>query len=131
LLTDLFAWLNLNNVPLNKISPKRFVELVETVDKGIINPSTGKEVLVEMLVNGKSAAEIIDAKGLQQISDSSLITDLVKKVLDANPNEVKSYLAGKETLANWLFGQVMREAKGKANPQVVKTELQRQLDALK
>ena len=84
-----------------------------------------------MLSSGKSAMAIIDARGLHQISDSSLITDLVQGVLQANPKEVQAYLDGKETLANWMFGQVMREAKGKANPQVVKAELQRQLDALK
>jgi len=131
MLTDLFAWLNQNNAALDKTSPKRFVELVEAVDKGIINQSTGKEVLTEMLGSGKSAAEIIDAKGLHQISDSSLIIGLVSGVLDAYPKEVQAYLAGKDTLANWLFGQVMKDAKGKANPQVVKAELQRQLEALK
>jgi aspartyl-tRNA(Asn)/glutamyl-tRNA(Gln) amidotransferase subunit B len=88
-------------------------------------------VLVEMLESGKTPSAIIEAKGLHQISDNSLITSLVSSVLQANPKEVQSYLAGKETLANWLFGQVMREAQGKANPQVVKTELQRQLDAMK
>jgi aspartyl-tRNA(Asn)/glutamyl-tRNA(Gln) amidotransferase subunit B len=131
MLTDLFAWLNLNGKPVKDVHPKSFIELVEAVDKGVINQSTGKEVLVEMLESGKSAGQIIDAKGLHQISDSSLITDLVSGVLQNNPNEVQSYLAGKETLSNWLFGQVMKEAKGKANPQVVKAELQRQLDALK
>ena len=131
MLTDLFAWLNLNSVALESVNPKTFVELVELVDKGTINQSTGKEVLAEMLSNGKSAMEIIDAKGLHQISDSGLITGLVEGVLQANPKEVQAYLDGKETLSNWMFGQVMREAKGKANPQVVKAELKRQLDALK
>ena len=131
MMTDLFAWLNLNGKALESVDPQSFVTLVELVDKGTINPSTGKEVLTEMLASGKSAVEIIDAKGLHQISDSNLITDLVQGVLQANPKEVQAYLDGKETLANWMFGQVMREAKGKANPQVVKAELQRQLDALK
>jgi len=131
MLTDLFGWLNQNNAALAAINPTSFVELVEAVDKSVINQSTGKEVLAEMLTSGRRAAEIIDAKGLHQISDSDLITGLVRDVLQAYPDEVRSYLAGKETLANWLFGQVMKEAKGKANPQVVKEELQRQLDAMK
>jgi aspartyl-tRNA(Asn)/glutamyl-tRNA(Gln) amidotransferase subunit B len=131
ILTDLFAWLNLNGKALESVDPKSFVALLELVDKGTINQNTGKEVLTEMLSSGKSALEIIDARGLHQISDSSLITDLVQGVLQANPKEVQAYLDGKETLANWMFGQVMREAKGKANPQVVKAELQRQLNALK
>ncbi len=130
MLTDLFGWLNQNNAALAAISPARFVELVEAVDKSVINQSTGKEVLAEMLTSGRRAAEIIDAKGLHQISDSDLITGLVRGVLQAYPDEVRSYLAGKETLANWLFGQVMKEAKGKANPQVVKEELTKQLSDL-
>ncbi|MDK2982492.1 MAG: aspartyl-tRNA(Asn)/glutamyl-tRNA(Gln) amidotransferase subunit [Chloroflexota bacterium] len=131
MMTDLFGWLNQHGKSLDSVEPQAFVALLELVDKGTINQSTGKEVLAEMLSGGKSAQEIIDAKGLHQISDSSLITDLVQGVLEANPKEVQAYLGGKETLANWMFGQVMREAKGKANPQVVKVELQRQLDALK
>jgi aspartyl-tRNA(Asn)/glutamyl-tRNA(Gln) amidotransferase subunit B len=131
MLTDLFAWLNINGKAIDTVDPKLFVQLVEAVDEGVINQSTGKEVLVEMLESGKTPSAIIEAKGLHQISDNSLITSLVSSVLQANPKEVQSYLAGKETLANWLFGQVMREAQGKANPQVVKTELQRQLDAMK
>jgi len=88
-------------------------------------------VLVEMLESGKSPTEIISARGLQQISDGDAITQMIKKALDNNPAEVKNYLAGKESLANWFFGQVMRQAGGKANPQVVRAELERQLSVLK
>ncbi len=80
-----------------------------------------------MFQSGKSAAEIVEARGLKQVSDESLISELVKQVLDENPDEVESFKAGKETVVNWLFGQVMRKAAGKANPQVVQAELERQL----
>jgi aspartyl-tRNA(Asn)/glutamyl-tRNA(Gln) amidotransferase subunit B len=56
-----------------------------------------------------------------------LLANLVGQVLDENPEQVASFKAGKETVANWLFGQVMRKAAGKANPQVVRAELERQL----
>ena len=101
------------------------------VEKGTINQSTGKEVLAEMLSSGKDAVEIIEAKGLHQISDGGLITQMVSDVLSANPDEVQSYLGGKETLINWLFGQVMKTAKGKANPQLLKEELQKQLNQMR
>jgi aspartyl-tRNA(Asn)/glutamyl-tRNA(Gln) amidotransferase subunit B len=132
LLTGLFTWLNLNNVPIEnlKISPEEFTGLIEMVEKGVINQNIGKEVLAEMLTSGKGAAQIIDTRGLHQISDSSLIIEMVQKVLKENPGEVNSYLAGKEGIANWLFGQVMKAAQGKANPQVVKEELHRQLRTL-
>ncbi len=64
-------------------------------------------------------------RGLQQISDTDFIAGLVQKVLQDNPHELASYLGGKETLSGWFFGQVMRAAKGQANPQVLRSELER------
>jgi aspartyl-tRNA(Asn)/glutamyl-tRNA(Gln) amidotransferase subunit B len=84
-----------------------------------------------MLNNGKSAAEITAERNMQQISDVSIITGLVRQVLADHPEEVQNYLNGKETLANWFFGQVMRSAKGQANPQVLRSELEKQLTDLK
>jgi aspartyl-tRNA(Asn)/glutamyl-tRNA(Gln) amidotransferase subunit B len=55
----------------------------------------------------------------------------VKEVIDAHPQELAGYLGGKETLANWFFGQVMRSAGGKANPAVLKSELEKQLNSKK
>jgi aspartyl-tRNA(Asn)/glutamyl-tRNA(Gln) amidotransferase subunit B len=114
-----------------KITPEQFTNLIARVESGAINQNTGKEVLGEMLASGKPADVIIAEKGLQQISDAGSIRPLVQKVLAAYPAEVGAYLGGKETVMNWLFGQVMREAQGKGNPQVVRQELQDQLDQLK
>jgi len=66
-------------------------------------------------------------RGLGQISDSAAIAGLVKQVLEANPGPLAEYLAGKEALAKWLFGQVMRSTQGRANPQIIQAELDRQL----
>ena len=133
LLTDLFAWLNQNSLAFEEMDmpPQSFIRLIEFVEEGLINQNTGKEVLAEMLASGQSAEAIIEEKGLKQVSDGNLITVLVAQALEQNSVEVKTYLAGKETVSTWLFGQVMRSAKGKANPQVVKEELRRQLDRLK
>ena len=119
--------------PLKKwrLPPDSFVRLIAAVDEGTINQNTGKEVLAEMLATGQTADAIIEEKGLMQVSDGNLITDLITKTLEANSDEVQSYLNGKETVSTWLFGQVMRSAQGKANPQVVKEELNRQLENLK
>jgi aspartyl-tRNA(Asn)/glutamyl-tRNA(Gln) amidotransferase subunit B len=133
MLTDLFAWINQSDSVLGeqKINPADFTALIILVEKGVINQITGKEVLIEMLESGKSAEEIVKDKDLQQISDSNLINDIVETVLENNPEEVQAYLKGKDTIANWLFGQVMQVAKGKANPQVVKKSLLRQLKSKK
>ena len=73
----------------------------------------------------------MEAKGLRQVSDGEKIAEMVRSVLDANPKEVNEYLSGKDGVLNWLFGQVMRAAKGQANPQVVREELARQLGTQK
>jgi aspartyl-tRNA(Asn)/glutamyl-tRNA(Gln) amidotransferase subunit B len=128
---EVFAWMNQNNLGLCalKVEPHMLAELLDLVAGGTINLNTAKAVLVEMLATGKGAAEIVRTRGLEQVSDSDFIAGLVRRALEANPDELAKYRAGKETLANWFYGQVMREAKGKANPAVVKEELERQLKA--
>lgn len=110
-----------------KISPTDFVALLKMIADGEINQNTGKAVLAEMFESGKAAAEIVAAKGLGQVSDTDFIVRIVAEALTENAKEVESYRAGKLTVANFLFGQVMKKAQGKANPQVVRAELEKQL----
>ena len=86
-------------------------------------------MLAGMFQSGNSAGEIVAAQGLKQLSDASQIAGLVEQVLAENPEQVASFKAGKDTVMNWLFGQVMKKAGGKANPEVVRRELERQLHA--
>jgi len=126
---DLFSLMNQASITVAdlKVRPEALAELVGLVAAGEINQSTGKTVLTEMFQSGKSAGEIVESRGLKQVSDEDFISGLVKQVLDENPDEVESFKAGKETIVNWLFGQVMRKAAGRANPQVVRAELEQQL----
>jgi len=130
---EVFAWMKQRGLSIEqlKLTPAALAALLQAVAGGTINQNTGKTVLGEMLESGKSAGDIIQARGLEQISDGDAITAMISKALADHPGEVSSYLAGKETLANWFFGQVMRQAGGKANPTVVRAELERQLSALK
>jgi len=129
---EIFGWLNQTGKAFQevRVPPAGLVELL-CLARRDINLNTAKTVLAEMLATGKTAPQIVQERGLRQISDADLISGLVQKVLQDNPQELASYLGGKETLANWMFGQVMRAAKGQANPQVLKGELDRQLKALK
>jgi aspartyl-tRNA(Asn)/glutamyl-tRNA(Gln) amidotransferase subunit B len=133
ILGDLFSLLNQRSESIAslKVSPAGLAELVKLVSQEQINAATAKNVLAEMAATGKPASRIITEGSLQQISDSSSIAGLVEKVLRQHPQEVDSYLAGKEAVAQWFFGQVMRAAQNQANPQVVRAELQRQLQVLK
>jgi aspartyl-tRNA(Asn)/glutamyl-tRNA(Gln) amidotransferase subunit B len=110
-----------------KVSPQALAELLKIMSAGQINQTTAKSVLAEMFKTGANAAQIVADKGLTQVSDADFISKVVSETLAENPGEVNSYKAGKLTVANFLFGQVMRKAGGKANPQVVRAELEKQL----
>ena len=133
ILTDLFAGIKQKGSTIEnfQINPVDFTALITLVKNGVINQTTGKEVLVEMLESGKSADSIVKEKGLRQVSNSKVINALVGDVLENNPEEVQAYQKGKDTIINWLFGQVMQKAKGRANPQIVKKILQEQLNSRK
>jgi len=130
---ELFGWMNAcgETIDCVKVTPQGLADLLVLLEKGEINAPTAKTVLNEMLKTGQSAEEIIEAKGLRQVSDTDAIADMVREVLDANPKELETYLGGKVSLSNWFFGQVMRAARGKANPQVLREELMRQLERQK
>jgi aspartyl-tRNA(Asn)/glutamyl-tRNA(Gln) amidotransferase subunit B len=110
-----------------RVAPHALADLVRIIEEGQINLSTGKEVLGEMFESGKPAGDIVEARGLKQVSDEGSISELVAETLREYPKAVDSYRAGKTAVSNYLFGQVMKKAGGKANPQVVRTELEKQL----
>jgi len=130
---QILSWMNSNGKSIRDITvqPQDLVELLQTLQKGEINQNTAKNVLEEMLISGKPASQIIAEKGYQQVSDATTIKNLVAHVLQENPKPMADYLAGKETLAHWFFGQVMQAALGQANPQVLRQELEKQLSEKK
>ena len=94
-------------------------ELLKTIKKGSINNNAGKKVLREMFETGKKPLDIIEEKGLVQISDTSAIEEIVDGVLAENPQSIEDFHAGKDRALGFLVGQVMKASKGKANPQIV------------
>lgn len=96
--------------------------LVELIDKGTISSAIGKKVLEEMFVEDattRNPEEIIKAKGWIQISDEGAIKEVVMQVLEANPQSIADYKAGKDRALGFLVGQAMKATKGKANPQML------------
>ncbi len=81
-----------------------------------------------MFKNGGKPEEIVKAKNLAQVSDEGFIREAITKILNENPKEVQQYLAGKETLLQWLMGQVARATKGKADPGVARELLVKALE---
>ncbi|HEY43051.1 MAG TPA: Asp-tRNA(Asn)/Glu-tRNA(Gln) amidotransferase subunit GatB [Anaerolineae bacterium] len=129
---EYFGLLNLAGVEIDrsKVSPQSFAELVAMVEREDINATSGKVVLEEIFETGGSPIEIVEARGLAQINDPQAIMDLVNQVLGENPKQVEQYFAGKTTISQWLFGQVMRAAGGRANPALVRANLEQALKNL-
>jgi len=126
---DLFALMNQAeaNIGAIKVSPEALAELVSLVADGQINQKTAKKILAEVFESGGSPKAIVAERGLGQVSDGGVIGTLVSEVVNENQAEVTSYREGNEGVANWLFGEVMKKARGQANPQVLREELMRQL----
>ena len=93
--------------------------LIILIDKGTISSSIAKKVLDEMFANPKDPSKIIEEKGWVQISDEGAIKEVVLKIIEANPQSVHDYKAGKDKALGFLVGQAMKETKGKANPQLL------------
>jgi len=96
-------------------------KLITLIDKGTISTSIGKKVLDEMFSEPKDPNKIIEEKGWVQISDEGAIKEVVVKILEANPQSIADYRAGKDKALGFLVGQAMKETKGKANPQMLNT----------
>jgi len=130
---EIFAYLSDTNTSIEelKVKPKGLAELLTLVEKGTINLNTAKRVLRDMLETGKSAAKIVEEKGLSQITDASQLEPIIQQVLEANPDAVQNYLAGKEKVFGFLMGQVMRATRGRAEPGLVNKLLKERLEQLR
>jgi Asp-tRNA(Asn)/Glu-tRNA(Gln) amidotransferase B subunit/branched-subunit amino acid transport protein len=109
------------------VAPHALDELVNLIDSGAINSKQGKEVFAEMFSTGKSAATIVEEKGLKQESDTGAIEVFVDQAIAANPGSVADFKAGKVSALNFLKGQVMKLSKGKANPALAGEILEKKL----
>ena len=126
---ELFSILNRKNLIIedSPITSKQLGELVDNIENGKISNRQAKEVLEEMYESGKGALEIIDEKGLSQISDKNEIESLVDNVLNSNPENVKKYKNGKDKLFGFFVGEAMKLSKGKANPKIVNDLIKKKL----
>ena len=126
---ELFSILNKKNLIIedSPITSKQLGELVDNIENGKISNRQAKEVLEEMCESGKGASEIIDEKGLSQISDENEIESLVDNVLNSNPENVKKYKNGKDKLFGFFVGEAMKLSKGKANPKIVNDLIKKKL----
>ncbi len=114
----------INELP---ISPAQFAALVRLVETGVISGAAGKEVLAEMASVGGAPAEIVERKGLRQISDATQLTPIVRDIVAGHADKAAAYRAGKIGLLGFFVGQVMAKTGGRANPEMVKNIVEEQL----
>jgi len=110
------------------VKPSGIAELLMLVDNNTISGKIAKVVFKDMIETGNSPQKIIDEKGLVQVSDSSEIESVIDVVLKKNQQSIDDYKNGKEKAIGFLVGQIMKESKGKANPQVVNELLLKKLN---
>ena len=109
------------------ITPENFAEFITLIYEGKISSKIAKMVLSEMFSTGADPSHIIEEKGLVQITDEAEIEKIIKEVISKNPKAVEDFKKGKAHAFQFLIGQIMAQTKGKANPQIVKDILSKEL----
>jgi len=132
LLGEVSRIMNVTNTNINefrkRVSPERACRLIFNIDSAFISTATAKSVLDEMFNTGKDADEIIAQQELSQISDTQEIEKVVNEVIEANPQAVDDYKAGKAQSLKFLVGQVMRATRGRAEPKLANELLSKKLE---
>ncbi|MGL5513209.1 MAG: Asp-tRNA(Asn)/Glu-tRNA(Gln) amidotransferase subunit GatB, partial [Sporomusa sp.] len=132
LMGDVAKHLNATNISVESclVTPAQLAELIALIAKGTISGKIAKTVFEGMWSSGKAAETIVKEQGLVQISDEGAIVAIVDGVIAANPQSVADFKAGKEKAIGFLVGQVMKQSKGRANPELVNKLLKERLAVL-
>ncbi|MBI2026316.1 MAG: Asp-tRNA(Asn)/Glu-tRNA(Gln) amidotransferase subunit GatB [Deltaproteobacteria bacterium] len=128
IMTEVLRYLKKHSLEIqeNPVTAENLSKLLIFIKNGTINGKIAKDIFREMFTTKKSATQIVQEKNLSQVSDESSLQDTVQKVLKNHPTEVDKYLGGVQNLFSFFMGQIMKETKGRANPQKV-TEILKEL----
>ena len=121
---DILSHLNKNNIELKdtKLTKENILKLVSLLSKKEITSKQGKEILPYLLTTDDSVDKVIESLGIKGV-DNSELESIVKKVIESNEQSVIDYKSGKEKALKFLIGQVMKETRGQANPEMLNTML--------
>lgn len=131
ILRDLLSYIKEAKISLAdcKVTPQKLAQLVDMIDKGIINSRTAAEVFATVAQTGKEPAQVVKEQGLEQIGSTQEIEKIVKEIIAANPSQVAQYKAGQEKLIGFFVGQAMQKTQGKANPKIVQELMKKHLSS--
>jgi len=132
-MVDILRVLKENKISINqfKLRPNNLAMLIDLINDNTISGKIAKDVFEVIKDTNENPKSYIESKGLVQISDSNFIEECINKILNSNREQVNKYLSGKEQVFGFFVGQVMKEMKGKANPQIVNELLKTKLNELK
>jgi len=120
LLSDITAIMNSRQISIKKLNltPQNLVEMLKMIDENVISGKMAKDILPQMIDTSKPAKNIVEEKGLKQISDEKTLIEAAEKILKENQKAVEDFKNGKDQALTFLVGQLMRQTRGKANPDV-------------
>ena len=129
LLGDIAAYLNREEKEITDttLTKERFLDLIKNMEDNTLTSKNLKDIIDKVLESTLTISEIIKESGIENITDDSAIRDVVKKVIEANPESVDDYKAGHDRAIKYLMGQVMKESKCSANPKMAMDILQEEL----
>ena len=137
IISELLGILNEENIDITdcKAQPQHIAKILKMTEDGTISLRIAKEeVLPQVVKTGKDPEEIVKKKGLIQISDENVLSEIIRKVAKNNEKAVRQYKEGnekqKQKAVKFLIGQVMKETKGKANPKLLNTLIPKVLDEI-
>ncbi|MFH1995958.1 MAG: Asp-tRNA(Asn)/Glu-tRNA(Gln) amidotransferase subunit GatB [Candidatus Omnitrophota bacterium] len=121
LMGDIASQMNIRKagIPELGIEPRSLAELLSMIDEGTISGKIAKDVLIDMIETKKAPRDIVESRGITQISDGDELGSIVREIVDANQKTVDDYKAGKKNALAFLVGQAMKRTKGRANPKSV------------
>ena len=112
-----------------KLSAEKLADMLAMIETGEISTTAGKTVLEEIIFSDKTAADVVEEKGLRQMNDTGALEQVVSDILAANPKVVEDYRGGKTNALGFLVGQCMRASKGKGNPNILREMLEKALNS--
>ena len=98
------------------LTKEKLIEVIKMLQAGSLSSKNLKDLWTDLLETNTSIQQLIEEKGIQNISDDQVILDIIQKIIAANPASVKDYKEGKDRALKFLMGQVMKETKGSINP---------------
>ncbi|MCB0331926.1 MAG: Asp-tRNA(Asn)/Glu-tRNA(Gln) amidotransferase subunit GatB [Bdellovibrionales bacterium] len=119
--SELFAHLHRESLPIEElhVAPEQLGKLLSLIDEEVLSGRMAKEVFEEMCASGREPEEIIEERGLKQLTDDNSILELIRTAFDDHPDQLAQFLEGEEKLQGFFVGQVMKASQGTANPKKV------------